>query len=219
MDGLDCAVTESRIRQLVGDSPLGLSGYLPDAMARHVCLMFYQARRATAQVNGASAGGEPAGPRVGVSTGQPHRPGDYRYVADFLDAITEGSISENGNPAHRRSRTIRDQLGIPELLVGSIAAGCDTSDEEIANVVASSPALYQWWCEVVDECEALVGAMPMTELLFRHSAYAKQAMRNLANVTQRPKSEPTQERSHLRVAAKTNCGEDTSPLTGVSLQR
>lgn len=200
MEGFDGAVTEGRIRQLVGGSPLNLSGYLPDAMARHVCLMFYQARRATAQ---ASASGEPAGSRVGVSTGRPHRPGDYCHVADFLDAIAEGSVSENGNPAHRRPRTIRDQLNMPELLVGSIAAGCDTSGEEIANVVASSPALYQWWCDVVDECEALVGAMPMTELLFRHSAHAKQVMRNHANVDRRPESERPQGRSHLRVVTKT----------------
>ncbi|MCP1367534.1 hypothetical protein BIS06_20155, partial [Halomonas sp. BBD48] len=105
-----------------------------------------------------------------------HRPGDYRHVADFLDALAEGRISEDGNPANFRLRTIRDQLGFPLAMAEHVAAQFQIDPKRIVEKLASDPCLYDWWCDVADECERIIGAIPLSALLFKHSARARATM-------------------------------------------
>lgn len=190
MEGYDHPVTGTQIRNLVGDGPLTLSNVLVEELARHICLMFYKLPRAVAQGETSSESDER--PSRGVSTGQPHRAKDYQRVADFLDAIAEGSINENGNPSARRPCTIRDRLGISLFLAESVAAELGTSHRRIVETLASSPFLFEWWCDITDECESAVGAMPMSELLFRYSSHARRTLQEQAQaVLERQRRQPS----------------------------
>ncbi|MEC9483711.1 MAG: hypothetical protein UMU75_10410 [Halomonas sp.] len=172
MQGSNNNFNEHQLRELADQA---LTDELVDHLACQVCRAFLSTSRAVVRYQtGAAPGIRQA--RVGVSIGQSHRPGDYRHVRDFLNATAEGSVSEDGNPAHSRPCTVRDQLEIPQLLSAHVAARFHVGRKEIASLLASNPALFQWWCRLAEECEQHVGRLPMSELLFRYAAQARQAL-------------------------------------------
>ncbi|MFC3291171.1 hypothetical protein [Modicisalibacter luteus] len=199
------SVTAIQLRQAIGGPSFGLSDDLIDYLAQHICQTFFRTCRVVPQALGWSTDGSPCDYK-GVSTGQPHRPGDYRHVGDFLDALAEGRTSEDGNPANFRLRTIRDQLGIPLLMTEYVAKQLQIDHKRIVEKLASDPCLYDWWCDAAETCERVIGAMPMSALLFKHSARARAivdqaAQEKAAYASPSPKHQPTDARRSSSQAA------------------
>ncbi len=191
------SVTANQLRQAFGGPPFDVDDELLDYLAQQICQSFFRTCRVVPQ---ALAGVDENGSCAckGVSTGQPHRPSDYRHVSDFLDALAEGRTSEDGNPANFRLRTIRDQLGIPLLMTEHAAARFQIDHKRIVEKLASDPCLYDWWCNVADECERILGAMPLSALLFKHASRARATIIREARqkATQAAASPPSTRQPH-----------------------